>query len=395
MYKKYYLEFLKQNEGIQHFACHSHYYWPDVTKQAMIDYWNDSAKYVDSKWEYFFGTKVPIAQRYIAESIGSSKPDQIVFAGNTHEFIMRILSCFDWRKEVKILTTDSEFYSFNRQIDRLSELDNFKINKISFDPFISFEERFCEAIEKEHYDLIFFSHVFFNSGIKVRNIEKIVDSVNDSDTIIVIDGYHAFRAIPIDISKLEKRIFYTAGSYKYAQGGEGCCFLHVPENTKLRPVNTGWFADFKTLGKEKNHKVGYSDDGMRFAGSTIDFSSLYRLIAVYELFEKDKITRHLIHEYIQKMQQAFLKELSNYSHPLLNENNLLVDNINDHGHFLTFRLENALQVEKMASLLKEYKIITDYRADRLRFGFALYHDGNYNLSVLNTRRAYFFDELIY
>jgi len=58
-------------------------------------------------------------------------------------------------------------------------------------------------------------------------------------------------------------------------------------------------------------------------------------------------------------------------------------------------LDSAVQTSKLAKLLEDFNIITDFRNDRIRFGFALYHDGNYDLSVLNTRRAYFFDEFLF
>ncbi|MBT3424706.1 MAG: aminotransferase class V-fold PLP-dependent enzyme [Bacteroidetes bacterium] len=395
MYKKYYKSFLEANKGKQHFACHSHYYWPDVTRQAMLDYWDDSAKYVDAKWAYFYQHKIPKVQSYIAQILNLDHPEQIVFAPNTHEFILRILSCFDNSKQVNILTTNSEFYSFSRQIDRLSELDNFQIDRIEFDSFDTFEERFIQAAQKKKYDLIFFSQVFFNSGIPIRSLDAIVNALASSESIIVIDGYHGFRSVLTDLKNIQDKAFYMAGSYKYAQGGEGCCFMHVPKGNIMRPINTGWFADLATLGQEKNKQVQYADDGNRFAGSTMDFSSLYRLLSVFALFEKEGIDQNSIRTHIQKMQTAFLEEVAKYDHPLINKNNLLLDDLNKHGHFLTFKLENAEQVSKMAQLLNEHDIITDYRGDRLRFGFALYHDGQYDLSVLNTRRAYFFDELIF
>src|SRR3989344_3661016 len=89
-------------------------------------------------------------------------------------------------------------------------------------------------------------------------------------------------AVPTDLSRLCKRAFYLAGSYKYAQGGEGCCFLVVPENCDLRPLNTGWFAGFADLASSMTTRgqVRFSQDGFRFAGSTLDFSALYRLISV-------------------------------------------------------------------------------------------------------------------
>jgi hypothetical protein len=90
-----------------------------------------------------------------------------------------------------------------------------------------------------------------------------------------------------------------------------------------------------------------------------------------------------------------LNEINKYDHPLINQQKLLTRDLKNHGHFFAFELDNNEQTAKMASLLDEFKIQTDFRKNRLRFGFAIYHDGNYDLSILNTRRAYFFDELIF
>ena len=65
--------------------------------------------------------------------------------------------------------------------------------------------------------------------------------------LVVIDGYHAFAALPVDLSAIAERAFYLAGGYKYAMAGEGACFLAVPPGTTLRPLSTGWFADFEGL----------------------------------------------------------------------------------------------------------------------------------------------------
>ena len=60
MYKKYYSRFIEANKNLQHYACHSHHYWPDVTREATIQYWDDSAKYVDDKWDYIFSEKIQL-----------------------------------------------------------------------------------------------------------------------------------------------------------------------------------------------------------------------------------------------------------------------------------------------------------------------------------------------
>jgi len=381
MYKKYYQRFLNQNSGVQHYASHSHHYWPDVTREAMMQYWDDSAKYVDDKWNYIFSEKVPKTQKLIADILKLSNPQQIAFAPNTHELIYRLISCFDLAKPFRVLTTDAEFHSFERQIERLAEKNSVTVEKVATLPFHDFETRFIEIAKSQTYDLIFLSQVFFNSGLAVKNLKAIVDAVTNTDTIIVIDGYHGFMALPTDLSLIEDRIFYVAGSYKYAQGGEGCCFMHIPKNCQLRPEYTGWFAGFSEL-TNKSKQVSYPDSGMRFAGSSMEFSALYRLQAVLELFQREDITVESIHKHVQELQRNFLKALRDLNSPVLNEKDILKNDLSHHGHFFAFKLPTTELVERIHSHLKKNKLQTDFRADRLRFGFGLYQDQVIDLSAM-------------
>jgi selenocysteine lyase/cysteine desulfurase len=385
MYQHLYCRFLQANQGKQHFACHSHHYWPDVTRDAMLQYWDDTARLVDDKWDYIFGEKMPAVQRRIATILNTQQSEQIVFAPNTHELLYRILTCLDLTKPNKILCTDSEFHSFSRQINRLNELDNIELVVVPSLPIVDFEQRFIAEIQNSDFELIFFSQVFFNSGLANPGFVQIVEAVENNDTIIVIDGYHGFMALPTDLSEIKDRVFYLAGSYKYAQGGEGCCFAHVPKACLLRPQYTGWFAEFGALDKAKSGEVSYSTDGMRFAGSTMDFSPLYRLDAVLSLFEQQGIKVADSHSYVQSLQRQFLQKLDACQHGQLNRQHLLVHDLNYHGHFLTFKVDSAEQASELAGYMKSHGILVDRRADRIRFGFAIYHNAQqYDLSCLAT-----------
>ncbi len=383
MYKKYYSQFLQKNMGIQHYAAHSHHYWPDVTRQATLQYWDDSANYVDEKWNYFFTEKIPATQKLIANILNLSNPEQIVFAPNTHEFVYRILSCFNMKKEIRILTTDAEFYSFERQSQRLVEQQCARIDKISTEPFSTFEARFIEKIKTEPYDVIFLSHVFFNSGLVVADLQRIVESVTNPQTVIIIDGYHGFMAVPTDLSAIQDRIFYLSGSYKYAQGGEGCCFLHVPQGCSLRPSYTGWFAGFSEL-TDHAQQVTYPNSGLRFAGSTMDFTALYRLHSVLELFKSEGITVAAIHSHIQNLQRNFIDYLPILNSKQLSIDNLIYHNLDQHGHFLTFDLGTIDLAKNFHALLASKSVKTDYRGSRLRFGFGLYQEQKIDLEFLKS-----------
>lgn len=388
-YKIFYQRFLQANQDVQHFACHSHHYWPDVTREATLAYWDDSARLVDDKWALVFGEKVPKVQRQIANLLGLQAASQIVFAPNTHELLFRLLTSFDLHKPLKILASDSEFHSFSRQIKRMSELPTVEFLQIETEPFATFEQRLLDAAQQSQPDLVFCSQVFFNSGVAITDLTALVQSLQRVCTAtIAIDGYHGFMAVPTDLSAVEGKVFYLAGSYKYAQGGEGCCFMVVPQHNPFRPLYTGWFAEFGTLSQTKTAQVQYSEDGYQFAGATMDFTALYRLEAVLDLYQHQGISIDAVHQHVQQLQQAFLVELAQQQHPVLNRDALLAHDLTHHGHFLTFKLPNLEQVAELATYLKQHKIHTDYRGDRLRFGFAPYQSAeDFDLSCLKSHQG--------
>ncbi|WKE64993.1 aminotransferase class V-fold PLP-dependent enzyme [Gallaecimonas kandeliae] len=383
MLKQHYSRFLAQHQGQQHYACHSHHYWPDVTREAQLAYWDDTARYVDDKWGYFFREKVPAVQAHIAHILKLPDAAQLAFAPNTHEFVVRLLSCLPSSRKWRILTTDSEFHSFSRQCLRLEEGGLAEVVRVPTQPFTDFEQRFASEAAKGGWDLVFFSQVFFNSGFAVRDLKALVDAVPDADTLVAVDGYHGFCALPTDISDIAGRAFYLAGSYKYAQGGEGCCFMAVPKGCELRPVNTGWYAEFGALHSARSNQVAYAEDGLRFAGATMDLSALYRLLAVLDWWQRDGISVEAIHGHVQQLQQAFLAQLDEIGSPLLHRGQLQAQDLSHHGHFLTFELADGEATGRLADFLASHGIHTDYRGNRLRFGFAPYHEvADIDLSAL-------------
>lgn len=372
-YQHAYQKFISQHPDTLHCAPHSHHYWPDCTREAQLAYWDDSAKGVDHKWDIIFGERLPDVQRRLAALLNHPHPEQFVFASNTHELLYRVFSSFAPDQPLRVLSTDSEFHSFSRQIKRLQERPQFELVTIPTEPFASFPERWLQAVTQGSFEVIFTSQVFYNSGVVAPPIDSWLPHVG-ATTLVMIDGYHGCGAIPTDLSAIADRIFYLAGGYKYLQAGEGCCFMAVPKDCTLRPEYTGWFADFANLANPQQAQVAYANDGMRFAGATMDFSALYRLQSVLHWWERDRLTVAKMHAYVQQLQQAFLQVVDELKHPQLRREHLLAPDLSHHGHFLTFKLDSAETVSRLAQQLAQAGIATDYRGDRLRFGFAIYHD---------------------
>jgi kynureninase len=371
MLKSHYSRFLADPERL-HFAAHSHHPWPDVTRQAVLDCWDDAARLVDRKWEHVFGTVLPKARAHLARILGLSSPDQIALGPNTHEFLMRILSCFEARKPLRILTTDSEFYSFARQAERLEELPNVRITRVPTEPFSTFSERFAAAASGAEHELVYLSQVFFNSGFVVSDLGDLVRAVGNPETVVVIDGYHAFCAVPTSLGPIEDRVFYVGGGYKYAQAGEGFGYLHVPKGCALRPVNTGWFSRFGALTAPQERGVVYPEDGFRFWGATFEPTGAYRFNAAMDWMEREGLGIERIHAHVRALQERFLGALEKGGAlPFPAAALVTPRDLRQQGNFLTFRLPEAREIFRA---LQDRQVETDLRGDRIRFGFGVYHD---------------------
>lgn len=330
MYKKYYSQLLTANPQIQNYLSHTHHYWPDVAIEATLQYQKDPAKDVE---------KVTSVQKLIAEVLNLSRPEKIIFSPDIHELVNKLMKGLEPKKTISVLTTDSEFYNFD-----------FQVEKVTTHPFDDFESRFIKKISDNHYDMIFLSQVFFNSGMVNKGFEKIVASVKDTNTIIVVDGFHGFMAIPTDLLEIEDRIFYIGG---FSQSGDGCVFMAGPTDSTL------------------------------ISNSSMDFSSLYRLEAVLSLFKKDGVTVDKIHSYVQKLQNNFRNHLLEIDHHYLTEKNILSVDYNHHGDFLTFVLPSIEQVKLLHDKLRERNIWTDFTGSRLRFGFGIYQNDCIDLKSIN------------
>ena len=374
-YKADFRRFLEASPGRVHFAAHSHHFWPDVSFEAHSQAWLDAAAMADRKWDKIFGEIVPRAQKGVARMLGLADPSTIAFAPNVHDLLMRIVSCLrrpEPGKPLRVLSTDAEFHSFARQAARFEEDGEMAVTRVAAEPFATFTERFAAAAAAGTWDLVYVSHVFFSSGYVVPDLPRIVAAVASKDTFVVIDGYHAFAAMPVDLSAIASRVFYVAGGYKYAMSGEGCCFVHAPPGYGARPRDTGWFAAFGALdGAQEGDRVPYAPDGARFMGATFDATSIYRLDAVLAWLERVGLTPAKIHAHAHAMQAVFLREIGNGSLPLDASQLVVPMAETSRGQFLTFRTPRAAELH--AKLLAA-NVVTDVRGDRLRFGFGVYHD---------------------
>ena len=369
-YKSLFSDSLNALGETRHFAAHSHHLWPNAARAGQLQAYEDAARLADDKWDHIFSEVYPRAQANVARELGLNDPSTIVFAPNTHNLLIALFSA-KASQPLRILTSDGEFHSLRRQLDRFEESGRIICTRIPVEPAESYSERLIAAAHKERYDFIWTSHVFFNSGHICGALESLADLARPDGPHVIIDGYHSFMAFPVDLSSLADRLIFIAGGYKYAMSGEGCTFMHVPHGILLRPEITGWYAAFGALAGAQEG-VAYARDAGRFFGATFDPSGLYRFNAVQDMLREHGLTTEKICAHINPLKSELVDKIRRGKAGALSEAHIINDiDTPQSARFIALRNTKA---QSWKAALHARGIITDVRGDVLRIGLGLYHD---------------------
>jgi len=354
-----------------HLAAHSHHLWPDAGRDGQLACWDDAACLADAKWDRIMGEIWPAAQAEVAAELGTGRPDAVVFAANTHDFLVRLAAACPRRVNgpLRVLTTDGEFHSARRQFARWSESGDIVQTVIAAEPFGDFAQRFGAAARTGDHDLILVSQVLFGSGRLVGDLESLGNLANPDGPWVVVDGYHSFMAVEAPLpAPLGDRLFFLAGGYKYAMSGEGMGLMHCPPGFGSRPPVTGWYAEFADLTLPAG-MVGYAPDAMRFMGATFDASALYRFLAVRRMLAANGLSTATVSAQVAGLHARLLDAIQDTA--LAGADLLNPLDAGPHARFLAFR---SADVGQWQQALAARNCITDVRGDVLRIGLGLYHD---------------------
>jgi kynureninase len=330
---------------------HSHQAWPDVAFEAQQQAWLDTAEHVDDVWDKAF-EKANEVRRGFARLMDDT-PEHIALAQNTHELVVRFLSALPLRKRPQLVTTDGEFHTIRRQLDRLAE-EGIEVIKVPAMPAATLAERLAITVDDQTAAVLVSAVLYANAHI-VPNLRAVQDACERVGAELLVDAYHVLNVVPFSLAEEGlQRAFVVGGGYKYCQLGPGNAFLRFPQDTDLRPVVTGWFSEFTDLSRAPSGgRVAYGPGPARFAGATYDFTSHYRAAAVFRFFEEQRLT------------PAKLRELNQHQIELISgetRNDVIGG----------FRAIAATRPEKIHRALRKQNIWTDYRGDTLRLGPAPY-----------------------
>jgi kynureninase len=347
---------------------HSHQAWPDVALEGQIDAWNDAAELADEKWDRA-EAKADRVRRGWARLLGAPS-GEIALGANTHELVVRLLSALPLAARPRLVTTDGEFHTIRRQLDRLAEERVLDVVKVAAAPAAAIADRLVSATDDRTAAVLVSSVLYGNAHI-VPGLDRVSARCRAVGAELLVDAYHALNVVPLSLAAQGLGdAFVVGGGYKYCQLGEGNCFLRVPPGReRLRPVITGWFSEFGALAAPPAGGVAYGAGGARWAGATYDPTSHYRAARVFDFFVQHDVD------------DRFLRAVSQHQIGLLAERFDRLDAdpgviardratpLADVAGFLALHTPRA---GLLRAALRRRGVLADHRGDVLRLGPAPY-----------------------
>ena len=346
---------------------HSHQAWPDVGFEAQQRAWLDAAEFVDGKWERAAEHAARVREGY--GRLLNDSPENIALAQNTHELVTRWLSGLPWHKRRRIVTTDGEFHAIRRQMDRLAE-EGIEVVKVPARPADDLADRLARATT-ERTLAVLVSSVLYQTAEIVPGLDRVAAAAEREGAAMLVDAYHHLNVVPFDLGAMGlSTAFVTGGGYKYCQLGEGNAFLRVPPGFSMRPVLTGWFAEFAARDRPVGGDglVAYGPGAQAFGGATYDPTSHYRAAAVFAFHAAQGLTAERLRS-ISRHQVGLLE--SSFHALNIDPDRARVEPIAEgrRAGFLAIRMKDAVQV---AQDLHDRCVFVDARGDILRVGPAPY-----------------------
>lgn len=346
---------------------HSHQAWPDCAAKGQAQAWADAAEWVDDKWERAFSQADRVRAGY--RRLLDDPTGKYSLAASTFELLVRLLSALDLRHQPKLVTTDSEFHSLRRLLTRLEE-ESIAVVRVAAHPVDDVGERLAAATD-DNTAAVLTSTVFFNSAQIAGDLSAAAAACRRHGAALILDVYHQLNVVPMSLRRAQLEDAFVVGAgYKYCQLGEGNGFLRFPADCRLRPVATGWFAEFGELTHEHDPtKVLYHSGDDRFAGATYDPTSHYRAAEVFAFFREQQLHPELLRQ-VSQHQIGFLCSL--FDGLDLDRQIITRDRqvpLKKLGGFLALQSPQAAHIWKA---LKDAGVTTDQRAEVLRLGPAPY-----------------------
>ena len=282
----------------------------------------------------------------LARLMGAARFDCVVPKASAGQGLRAILNTYDTVPHV--LATRGEFDSLDLILREYARRGRIALTLLDPDDVLG-------ALDAP-VDLVVVSHVMFNTGARVSNLDEIVARTHRGGGLVMLDLYHSLGVIPVDVAEMDVD-FAVGGSYKYLRGGPGACFLYVAPphlDGRLRTLDTGWFAKRDPFAYLRPDPPVLAEGGDAFLESTPAVLPIYQARAGQLLMLALRVDR--VRAYSLALQQTLVA--------LLAQRGVAAQGgTDDRGAFV---IVTHPQAEAWSDALAVAEVVTDARGPHLR-----------------------------
>jgi kynureninase len=192
--------------------------------------------------------------------MGAERPDCVVPKTSAGQGLRAILNTYD--TVPRVIATQGEFDSLDVILREYARRGRIALTLV--------EPDHLAAALHAPVDLVVVSHVMFNSGCCMTDLDEIVARTHRAGARVLLDVYHSLGVLPVDVRALDVD-FAVGGSYKYLRGGPGACYLYLAPrhlDGRLRTLDIGWFAKRDPFSYRRPDPPELADGGDAFLEST-------------------------------------------------------------------------------------------------------------------------------
>jgi kynureninase len=325
-----------------------------IDVQEGLDLWYSR---LDGAWEDDgWPAEIERFRSNISQLIGPPSSRNVIPKTSAGQGLRAVLNSFD--RPPTVVATRGEFDSIDLILRAYVQKDRAQVRWIEArDGHSGLKEFTFENVLAglDGSDLLVLSYVFFATGQIMPCLSEIIRQAHQRGILVLVDAYHAAGVIPFSFQELQAD-FMVGGSYKYARGGPGACWLAVSDQCleERRTLDTGWFAKKDPF---KYARPEAPEFGEAWLESTPPVLTMYQARAGLELLLELGVGR--LRDYNLK-QQAILREAFEGQGVAYARTDPA-----DYGAYTTITHPKAPEI---AERLAQNHVTTDARGATIRFG---------------------------
>lgn len=328
--------------------------------QEGLNHWFDG---MDAAWGPWMD-ELQAFRRRVALLLESERGEIVSPKMSAGQGLRAVLNSF--RDSVRIIATRGEFDSIDFILKTYVEMGRAQVSWVepgaAHDGIPVFRAQDVIARIRQHagkLDLIVISHVFYATGQVLEGLGDVIQAAHEAGARVLVDCYHSLGVLPWNFES-SGADFAIGGSYKYARGGAGACWLAVhprhleaSDMPRMRTLDTGWFAKKDTFKYRRPEAPLLSSGGDSWLESTPAPIVAYQARAGQRFLLAMGVQR--LREYSLRQQSFLCEELRSAGVPVVE--------LPCRGAYLLVPHEDA---HNLSDRLREAGVNTDARLGAVR-----------------------------